>query len=369
MVSLVQMPKVVSARIDAGLAHVPFVVVLGDPTTGGVLASAGNLADVTLAVEGATIGFAGPRVVHRFTGEPLPPGAHSSTFALNHGLIDSVVSRSEVRTVITNVLDVLAPDEIDAVDEPAAATTVPSPDPWTALQAVRARGRPRPPRLAGDVADASIDLRGDRGGTEDPALVCRLARIAGRRALVMATDPDHSPGPGAFRKARRALAVATRLELPVVNLIDTRGADPSLEAEQQGIAAEIASTFEAMLSTPVPILSIVTGEGGSGGALAFATGDLLFAYSDSIFTVIDVDAAAEILWRDVARAPEAARLLKIGAHDLLELGIANGLIPGPPEARSLKRVIAYHLARLVTEDVGATRTATRRRRWRTIGST
>jgi acyl-CoA carboxylase subunit beta len=369
MVSLVQMPKIVAARVEASVAQIPSIAVLGNPTTGGVLASVGHLADVTVAIEGATIGFAGPRVVHRVTGEPLPPGAHSSAFALTHGLVDSVAARPDVRTVVAHALEVLAPDELEAVIEPDQEATDPTPDPWTALQAVRARERPRPPKLAAQIADASMDLRGDRSGTEDSAVVCRLARIAGRRALVVATDPDHSPGPGAYRKTRRALAIAVRLGLPVVTLIDTRGADPSLEAEQSGIAAEIAATFEAMLTAPVPIMSIVTGEGGSGGALAFATGDVLFAYSDSIFTVLDVEAAAEILWRDVARAPDAARLLKIGAHDLLELGIADGLIRGPPEARSFKRFIAYHLARLAAEGTGATRAATRRRRWRTVGTT
>jgi acetyl-CoA carboxylase alpha subunit len=369
MVSLVQMPKVVAARIEAGRARIPFVCVLGDPTTGGVLASVGNLADVTLAVEGATIGFAGPRVVHRFTGEPLPAGTHSAAFALDHGLIDEVVSRSDLRAAAADVVEVLAPDELEPSREPRPAPAGPGPDPWAALQTVRARERPHPPHLAAEVADASFVLRGDRCGTDDLALVCRLVRLAGRRALVMATDPDHSPGPGAYRKARRALAVASRLDIPVVTLVDTRGADPSPQAEQSGIAAEIASTFEAMLTAPVPIMSIVTGEGGSGGALAFATGDVLLAYSDSIFTVLDVEAAAEILWRDARRAPEAAGLLKIGAHDLLKLGIADGLIPGPPEARSLKPTIAYHLGRLVAEGDGVKRAATRRKRWRTVGST
>lgn len=369
MVSLAQMPKVVAARIEAGRAQMPFIAVLGDPTTGGVLASVGNLADVMLAVEGATIGFAGPRVVHRFTGEPLPAGTHSAAFALGHGLVDDVVSRTGVRAAVAHVLDVLAPDEPESVADPPQSPSGPAPDPWTALQTVRAPARPRPPRLAGEMADVSFGLRGDRCGADDSAVVCRLMRFAGRRVLLMATDPEHSPGPGAYRKARRALAVAGRLGLPVVTLVDTRGADPSPEAEQSGIAAEVAATFEAMLTAPVPILSIVVGEGGSGGALAFATGDVLLAYSDSIFTVLDVEAAAEILWRDVTRAPEAARVLKIGAHDLLELGIADGLIPGPPEARSLKDVIAYHLGRLVAEDNGAKRPAARRRRWRTVGST
>lgn len=369
MVSLAQMPKLVAARIEAGRARVPFVAVLGDPTTGGVLASVGNLADVTLAVEGATIGFAGPRVVHRFTGEPLPAGTHSAAFALRHGLVDGVVSEADVRSHIARVLEALAPDDADPADESPGPVPGPPQDPWATLLAIRSGDRPRPPQLAVAIGDASVGLRGDRSGVDDPAVVCMLTRIGGRRAVVVAVDPEHSPGPGAYRKTRRALDVAVRLGIPVVTLIDSRGADPSPEAEQSGIAAEIAATFESMLTAAVPIVSVVTGEGGSGGALAFATGDVLLAYSDSIFTVLDVEAAAEILWRDATRAPEAARLLKIGALDLLKFGIADGLIPGPPEAGSLKRAVTYHLARLSTENSDERRTAIRRRRWRTVGPT
>ncbi|MGH2786313.1 MAG: carboxyl transferase domain-containing protein [Actinomycetota bacterium] len=369
MVSLVQMAKVVSARIESGRAGVPFIAVLLDPTTGGVLASVGNLADVTLAVVGATIGFAGPRVVHRFTGEPLPDDAHSAEFAVRHGLVDEIVEKGEIRAHLSVVLEVLTADDPEPAPEPAAGGSHSEIDPWAALQTIRSQDHLRPPQLLVETADRLVYLRGDRCGEDDPAVTCALVRIGGRRAVVIACDPQHTPRPSGYRKARRGLAIAGRLELPFVTLIDTRGADPSPESEASGIAAEIAATFEAMLTAPVPVLAVVTGEGGSGGALAFATSDVLLAYSDSIFTVLDVEAAAEILWRDGGRSPDAARLLKIGAGALFDLRIADGIIPGPVDAESLRSALTYHLSRLASRDNGADLSAQRRRRWRDVGST
>ncbi len=183
--------------------------------------------------------------------------------------------------------------------------------------------------------------------------------------ILLALDRTHLPGPGAFRKARRCLEVAARLRLPVVTLVDTPGADPSELSEASGIAWEIAATFDAMLSAPVPILSIVTGEGGSGGALAFAAGDRLLIYEHAIFSVIGPEAAAAILWRDADKAPHAARSLKPTAHRLLDLGIADAVLAEPPDGRSLAKIVAYHLDAMSNrhDDI----VAARRARWRNAG--
>jgi acetyl-CoA carboxylase alpha subunit len=189
--------------------------------------------------------------------------------------------------------------------------------------------------------------------------------VEGVPFLAIALDKRFSPGPGGFRKARRCVEIAGRLRLPIVTIVDTGGADPSEASEAGGIAWEIAKLFEAMLEAPVPILSIVTGEGGSGGALAFATADTLLAYEDSIFSVIAPELAATILWRDRVRAAEAASLLRLTAHDLVELGIADGLIPEPFTADSLIRTVAYHLARLEQVDASGDELRMRRQeRWR-----
>jgi len=368
MLSLVQMAKVVAARLEMARAHSPLVAVLGHPTTGGVLASAAALADVTLAVEGATIGFAGPRVARRFTGAPLPSGSHTAAGALGHGLIDAIVREEEIPSALAHLLGILAPDAPERTAAPPPSGGDDAGDAWAVVETVRSPSRPRAPQLLDGLADASIRLRGDRAGFDDPALVVALTRIAGRRVVVMALDRDHAPGPAAYRKAQRALDLATRLNLPVVSLIDTRGADLSAAAEAGGIAWGIGALIQAMLEAPVPILCVVTGTGGSGGGLAFATGDVLLAYSDTIFWVIAPEAAAEILWRDVERASEAARLLKLTAGDLAAMGIVDGVVASPLGPDSLRSVLVHHLALLTEKEASPSdRAATRQRRWRTIG--
>lgn len=366
MNALVQMPKVVAARLALAEAHVPFIAVLGDPTTGGVLASIAALADYTIAESGATIGFAGPRVVEMMTGSAPGAGSHTAAAALGNGLVDVVVDNEDVGAAVTGVMSVLAPDKPEAVDAPRGTSSSAERDGWTAVEAARAQDRPDAPVLLREMCSSHVELTGDRAGSDDPALLVVLGRLLGRRVLAMALDRTQPPGPGAYRLARRALRIAERLEIPLVTLIDTRGADPSEDSEAGGIAWEISQLFAAMLVTEVPIVSVVTGEGGSGGALAFAVGDVLLAYEDSIFSVIGPEGAATILWRDKARAPEAARALRLTARDLMEFGIADALLPEPPEAESLARSLAYHLDR-VPWTSGHDLVTARLKRWRRGG--
>lgn len=364
MRSLIQMPKVVAARIALGYAKQPFIAIFGNPTTGGVLASLGALADVIVAEAGATVGFAGPRVAERFMGKPLSEDSHVAESALSFGLVDEVVDPEELKEYIATILLTLAPDQPRELEPPVEALGMRDADAWDTVQAARSGERELNHQLLLEAVDTMIVLRGDRAGAEDPSLDVALARIAGRRALILALDRERSPGPAAYRKARRAIRTAERLGIPIVTLIDTRGADPSEDSESGGIAWEIARLFEAMLTVPVPTLGIVTGEGGSGGALAFGATDLLYAYELSFFSVIGPELAAEILWRAPDRAEEAARMLKLTAHDLVDLGIADGLLPEPLDSQSLRSAIAYHLARL-EESYGAGDPSPQRRdRWR-----
>lgn len=366
MRALIQMPKLVAARLELAEAHEAFIAVLGHPTTGGVLASLGALADVTIAEENATIGFAGPRIAERFTGKPLPKDSHTAASAFRHGLVDAVVDRTGVGNALGDVLGCLeaaapASPRHDAPEE----ATVQQIDTWDAVQRARSPERLSGRALIAAIGDAFVELRGDRAGGDDPALVSGIARVEGRPTVVLALDPRHAPTPAGFRKARRCVAVAGRLDLPLVTLVDTRGADPSAASEADGIAWGIAQLFESMLNVPVPTLAVVTGEGGSGGALAFATTDRLVAFDDSIFSVIGPEGAAEILWKDASRAPDAARLLNLTAADLQRLGIADEVAPGPPDAAAVKRVVTYHLDVLMGETARGTElAAARRRRWR-----
>ena len=364
MVSLAQMPKVAAARVGLAHARQPFVAVLGHPTTGGVLASLGGLADVTIAVDGATIGFAGPRVVETATGRPPPDDSHTAASASAAGLVDAVVDEASAPEAVRTVLSILATEDgVAPADAPASPGSDPR-DPWESLREVRSPEWPRAPDLARSTAGSFFELRGDRAGADDRACVAALATVADARTLVLALDRGHAPGPGAYRKAIRCVRIASRLGLPVVTLVDTGGADPSERSEAGGVAWAIAELFETILSAPVPIVSVLTGEGGSGGALAFACGDVLLAYEDAVFSVIAPELAAQILWRDPARAPDAARLLKMGAADLRGLGLCDGVLAGRPDARSLASALAYHLARSGNSLADAAPDAARRGRWR-----
>lgn len=362
MRSLIQMPKVVAARLGLADAHQPFIAILGNPTTGGVLASLAALADITLAEADATVGFAGPRVAERAMGKALSGESHKAETAMSAGLVDDVIDPYEMREQLATILMTIAEDQPRPVEPPGTADGMRDLDPWALVEAARSPDRTLNHELVLESSDAFIPLRGDRCGSDDPALDAALVRVAGRRAALLALDRERSPGPGAYRKAKRVLKIAERLNVPVVTLIDTRGADPSEDSENGGIAWEIASLFEAMLSTPVPTLGIVTGEGGSGGALAFGATDVLLAYELSFFSVIGPELAAEILWRDASRAEEAARTLKLTAHDLLDLGITDALLPEPLEAGSVRNAIAHHLAQLT--DGTANDPTRRRHRWR-----
>lgn len=366
MAALVQMPKIVSARLGLASARQPVIAILGNPSTGGVLASLGALGDVLIAEERATVGFAGPRVVERFTGRPLQPGSHSAEGALAAGLVDDVVPSDEVRGVITHVLQVLADDSPTPLPEPRFVDPEETRviDAWDNVKAARAETRARAPQLVRAIGETGFELRGDRSGSDDVACITSVARCAGRRVVIIAMDRRYSPRPGAYRKARRCMNMAARLDIPVLTLIDTRGADPSEASESEGIAWEIAATFDRMLSLPVPVISVLTGEGGSGGALALSCGDVLLAFEHAVFSVIGPELAAEILWRDSERAADAARGMRVGAADLVRLGIADALLPEPLVADSIRAAVAYHLDRVAGGGGPADLVAQRRSRWR-----
>jgi acyl-CoA carboxylase subunit beta len=363
MRSLVQMARVASARIAFEAAAQPFVAVLADPATGGPLASIGSLADVTIAEAGARIGFAGPRLVESFTGRRLA-GSHSAETALGAGLVDAVVPPIEVGRTVAHVLGVLAPDNPQRADRPTPASAE-RPSGWDVVQIARAKDRPTGPELLSESLDSHVVIQGDRAGREDPAVAVALGRLRGSRLLMMALDRLTAPGPAAYRKARRAVDIARRLGLPIVTLIDTPGANPSEASENAGISSEIALLIEAMLRADVPVLGVITGEGGSGGALAFAVGDRLVAYAGSAFSVIAPESAAEILWRDSSRAREAANVLKLGAFELERLGIADEVASEPLSSDSLASTVAYHLHSLTSNrGPGADLVAARLERWR-----
>lgn len=351
MAALAQMPRAVSASLELANSHIPRIAILGDPTTGGVYSSFAAISDVIVAEAEATIGFAGPRIAERISGQRLPPGSHTAEKAFEAGLVDAVVESAELRSTIRRLIRVLgrrdpqpthnrASQEKLRRDPPGEAPEAQL-DTWEQFELARHPQRPSPRFYIEKLAQEPFELHGDRQGSDDPATITIIGLFEERPALFVAFD-RRRPTAGGFRKASRAIRLASRLGLRVVTLIDTPGADPTFGSEYSGLASAIADTFAACLQAEVPLIAAVVGEGGSGGALTLACGDVVGIQKHAVFSVIAPEGAAEILYRDPTRAREIASMLKPTSSDLIQLGLADEIIPEPepgahadPEASAL----------------------------------
>ena len=212
--------------------------------------------------------------------------------------------------------------------------------PWDTVQVARHPGRPTIMDYATKMCDEFLELHGDRVFGDDPALVGGFARIGDVRFMLLGhkkgRDIDENiasnfgmANPEGYRKAMRLMHLAEKFGVPVVTMVDTPGAYPGLEAEARGQAEAIARNLTEMSVLETPILAIVTGEGGSGGALGIAVGDRVLMAENAVYSVISPEGCASILWRDGAQAPTAAKALRITSRDLSELKIVDGIIPEP----------------------------------------
>ena len=329
MVALVQLARTAAAagrHAEAGLLS---LAVYGSPTTGGVLASYASLVDLRAVVAGAVIGFAGPRVAEGTLGIPLPPGSHTAESVYEHGLADARLGIDDVAAWVEAALGLtdrpLPIRPLPAWNAPAVGTgATTGSDAWMEVLRSRAVGRPSGIDRAARLCSSWVELRGT-----DPTVRAGLARVAGRRCAVVATDrycAAGRPTPAGFRLAQRAVALAGRLGIPVVTLVDTPGADLSPAAEVDGVASEIAQTLAALASCPTTTVSVCVGEGGSGGALALSYTDRLLMCEHATFSVIAPEGAAAILERDATKAAEVAERLRLTSDDMLELGVVDEVI-------------------------------------------
>ncbi|GAA4563475.1 hypothetical protein GCM10023176_07510 [Micromonospora coerulea] len=410
--SLMQMATVSQAVAGLREAGVLTVSVITDPTYGGVAASFATNTDVVLAESGARLGFAGPRVIRQVTGAALPAGFQTAEFLLRRGHVDLVVPRHALRGRLTALLAAARagrsnrrplvprqeparrPPAVAGVPRPEPAADVP-PDPadgaardaWDTVRTARHPGRPTTLDYLESAFDGFVELHGDRLGADCPAVVGGLARLYGRPVMVVGHQKGHTTAelvarnfgmasPAGHRKALRLMRLAARLGLPVVTLVDTPGADPGVAAEEQGQAAAIAENILALSVLPTPIVAVVTGEGGSGGALALAVADRVLMLEHAVYSVISPEGCAAILWPDSSAAPQAARALRLTAPDLCRLGVVDEVVPEPPPAAHhdpaaaaelLARAVAANLAPLL--DVPpATLVRRRRQRFRRYGA-
>jgi acyl-CoA carboxylase subunit beta len=347
--SLMQMVKTSQALAELDAASVLTISLITDPTYGGVAASFATLCDVIVAEPGARLGFAGPRVIKQTIRQTLPPGFQTAEFLLAHGLIDMIRPRGALRTTLARLLSAgtASADEHRfscAARVPRVTVRdpgqLPERDAWEAVRLARHLGRPTALDYAAQAFEDFEELRGDRIGGDCPAIVGGPARIDGIPVILIGHQKGHTasdlakrhygmPVPAGYRKAARLMRLANKLALPVVTLVDTPGAYPGIEAEEQGQAIAVAESIRLMASLTVPVIAVVTGEGGSGGALAISVADRVLACANAVYSVISPEGCAAILWSDPSMAPVAAAALGVDARELLIGGIVDGVIPEP----------------------------------------
>ena len=348
IISLMQMAKTSAAlkrHSDAGFLYIP---VLTDPTTGGVTASFAMLGDIILAEPGALIGFAGPRVIEQTIGQKLPEGFQRAEFLLEHGFVDRIVTRDEMTEILGQILKMHAvtdekkeecPEKkkenrknTSAVKENVSA--------WERVLKSREKERPVGKDYIDRLFTDFVELHGDRYYKDDPAVVGGIAYFHGKAVTVIAQCKGKTtkenlernfamPSPEGYRKALRLMKQAEKFQRPVICFVDTPGAFCGMEAEERGQGEAIARNLYEMSALKVPVLSIVIGEGGSGGALALAVADEVWMMENAVYSVLSPEGFASILWKDSKRASEAAGVMRLTAADLKELKVIEEIICEP----------------------------------------
>ncbi len=263
-------------------------------------------------------------------------------------------------------------DEIGRLEERLARLrqrTFASLSPWQTTQLARHPRRPHTRDFCRLLFEDFLELHGDRLYGDDPAIVGGLARFEGAGVVVLGHQKGREtreklarnfgmPHPEGYRKALRLMQMAEKFEKPVITFIDTPGAYPGIAAEERGQAEAIARNLRAMAALRTPIVAVVAGEGGSGGALAIGMGNRVIMLEHAVYSVISPEGCAAILWGDAGKAPEAAEIMKITAKDLLRLGVIDAVVPEPPggahrdwegAAANLRAALVEHLGELRTK--------------------
>ena len=340
VLSLMQMAKTVTAANRLRDGEVPFIVVLANPSTGQAYASFANLADVILAEPGSLIGLSPLRTLREVSKTPLPLDAHTAEAHVGHGLLDNVVDRENLQPRIASILQILTAQKHGKSNhknllksEPEECDEV---EPWEAMTAARNSERPQASSYFRSILDPFIELRGDRLNSDDRSVITGIGfmdglavAVIGQQRRTLDEGERYHVFPDGLRKAQRLIDLACRFKLPLVTLIDTQGADPGLEAEEQGIGNAIARTLSSMLTVPTPMVSVVIGEGGSEGALALGLSDRILMQQFAIYSPISVNHTLGAAHHDHMLDREAAEALMLTAHDCLELGIADEVVPEP----------------------------------------
>jgi acyl-CoA carboxylase subunit beta len=373
-VAFLQMVKIAAAVRLHKQAHLPYLVYLRNPTTGGVFASWGSLGHITVAEPGALIGFLGPRVYELLYGEPFPPGVQRAENLQRYGVIDAVVALDELRSMIDRALKVIA-DPPDPAPAPLAVEPIPDVGAWDSVVASRRGDRPGIGHLLRHGA-TDVSLLSGTGQGEAATTVLALARFTGQPAVVLGQQrvAGGMVGPAALREARRGMALAAELRLPLVLVIDTAGPALSAEAEQDGLAGQIAQCVAELVTLETATVSVLLGQGSGGPALAMVPADRVLAALHGWLAPLPPEGASAIVFRDTDHAPELAAAQGIRSADLLRSGIVDVIVPEYPDAADEPVEFSRRLSRVIAAEVHALREmpnperlAARLRRYRRIG--
>ncbi|MGN6242999.1 MAG: carboxyl transferase domain-containing protein [Motilibacteraceae bacterium] len=378
-VAFLQMVKITAAVTAHKAAGLPYLVYLRHPTTGGVLASWGSLGHVTAAEPGALVGFLGPRVFEALYGRPFPEGVQVAENLHAHGLLDAVVSPEDLRAIAVEAFAVLSaprdgiPDVPPVPLEPLA--DVPA---WESVQRSRRPDRPSVRALLKVAASHVVPLSGTGEGEAEPGLLLALARFGAAPCVVLAQDRRRAEGralgPAGLRQARRGMRLAAELRLPLLSVIDTAGAALSKEAEEGGLAGEIARSLADLVVLPAPTLCLLLGQGAGGGALALLPADRVVAAQHAWLSPLPPEGASAIRYRTIDRAAEIAQAQGVRSLDLLRHGIVDRVVAEHPDAadepepflRRVGQVLEHELAVLLALDPAA-RLEARLGRYRRLG--
>ncbi len=391
MTSLMQMAKTSAAlkrHSDAGLLY---ITVLTDPTTGGATASFAMLGDIILAEPKALIGFAGPRVIEQTIHKKLPKGFQRSEFLLKHGFIDKIVERKDMKTVLEQILtmhrlttkhsgivkntgvvseiktdlNTVNPsskrEDVQAVSNKNAGKSrkqklslaqkkrAGEKTAWERVLTSREKDRPVGEDYIYGLFEEFIEFHGDRNFGDDAAICGGIAYFQGKPVTVIAQMKGKStaeniarnfgmPEPEGYRKALRLMKQAEKFHRPIICFVDTPGAFCGMEAEERGQGEAIARNLYEMSALKTPILSVLIGEGGSGGALAMAVADEVWILENAVYSILSPEGYAAILWKDGSQAARAAKAMKLTSYDLYKAGFVEKIIP-EPEIYTLDSII------------------------------
>lgn len=369
IVSLMQMEKTSAAIRKHGDAGLLYCSILTDPTTGGVTASFAMLGDVIMAEPGALVGFAGPRVIKQTIGQELPEGFQTSEFLVEHGIIDGIVKRENLKKTIYFLIKThqcngkktyadYRPNEefhfklSETLKEQSWFSTPRSA--WEKVKAVRQVERPSASEYISHIFDFFVESHGDRAFRDDKAIIGGLAFLDGQPVTIIADEKGKDfkecqernfgmPMPEGYRKALRLMKQAEKFNRPVISFVNTSGAFCGIEAEERGQGEAIARNLMEMSSLKVPVLCLMIGEGGSGGALATAVGNEVWMMENATYSILSPEGFASILWKDANRAKEASEVMNITAQDLKRLGVIEEIIPefGGADHKTTEAIAGY----------------------------